>query len=89
MAITPLKSAVSGSPAANSIRAASAGASAVQIMIAVGGKPADARARGRQQAQLRPRQVAGANEQHRAGLQVEKHWQESHTTLAAPSCGVD
>ena len=60
-----------------------------QIMLAVGREVADARASRRQQAQFRPRQIAGADQQHRSGLQVEKDWQESHATLAAPTCGVD
>src|ERR1700704_5286388 len=58
-------------------------------MIAVGREPADARARPCEQAQLRPRQIAGADKQHGTGLQVEKHRQESHATLASPTYGVD
>src|SRR5580704_11014613 len=58
-------------------------------MVAVGRVPADARARRCQQPQLRPRQVAGANQQHRTDLQIEKYRQESHATLACPTCGVD
>ena len=59
------------------------------IMMAVGREVADARTRRRQQAQFRPRQIAGADKQHGSGLQIEKDWQESHATLAAPTCGVD
>ena len=58
-------------------------------MIAVGRIPADPRAGRRQQAQFRARQIAGADEQHRAALQIEEHRQESHAILASPTCGVD
>jgi hypothetical protein len=47
------------------------------------------RARRGQQAQFRPRQIAGSDEKHGTGLQIEKYRQESHATLAAPTCGVD
>ena len=40
-------------------------------------------------AKLRLLASAGANKQHRSGLQVEKDWQESHAALVAPTCGVD
>ena len=62
---------------------------AAQIMMAVCRIPANARARGCQQAQLRPRQIAGADQQHRPGLQIQKYRQESHATLASPTSGVD
>ena len=65
------------------------GVKSAHIMIAVGRKPADARAGRSQQAQFRARQFAGADEQHRAGLQIEKYRQESHATLASPTFGVD
>ncbi len=65
------------------------GIQGAEVMLAAGRKPADPRARGRQQPQLRSHQLAGADEQHRTGLQIEKHWQESHPTLAAPTPGVD
>src|SRR6202035_5965553 len=58
-------------------------------MMAIGREPADAGARRRQQPQFRPRQVASADQQHRAGLQIEKYRQKSHATLASPTCGVD
>src|ERR1700730_14328050 len=58
-------------------------------MMAIDREPADARPRRRQQTQLRPRQVAGADKQHGTGLQVEKHRQVSHTALASPTSGVD
>ena len=48
------------------------GIQAAHIMMAVGREPADARARRRQQAQFRPRQIAGADKQHRTGLQIEE-----------------
>ena len=65
------------------------GVEAAHIMIAVGRVPANARARRCQQAQFRPRQFAGANEQHGTGLQIEKYRQESHAALASPTYGVD
>src|SRR6266487_4466278 len=65
------------------------GLEAVHIMIAIGRVPANARARRRQQAQFRPRQFAGANEQHGTGLQIEKYRQESHAALTSPTYGVD
>jgi hypothetical protein len=58
-------------------------------MTAIGREPANARAGRGQQAQLRPRQIAGPNEEHRSGLQIEKHRQKSHTMLASPTYGVD
>src|SRR5258707_10282440 len=58
-------------------------------MVAVGRKPADPRTGRRQQPQLRPHEIAGSDEQHRAALQIEKHGQESHATLASPTSGVD
>jgi hypothetical protein len=58
-------------------------------MMAVGRVPAYARTRGGQQAQLRLRQIARADEQYWTGLQIEKYRQESHSTLAAPTSGVD
>src|ERR1700674_4682472 len=58
-------------------------------MMAIGREPANARARRCQQAQFRPRQVACSDEQHGTGLQIEKYRQESHATLASPTCGVD
>jgi hypothetical protein len=68
IAITPPRSAVSGSPTANSILAASAPS-----------KPSDARAGRNQQAQLRPHQFAAADEQDGAILQIEEYRQESHS----------
>jgi len=59
------------------------------IVIAVDGVPADARTRRQQQAQLRPRQLATSYEQDGAGLKIEEYRQESHSTLAAPTSGVD
>ena len=59
------------------------------IVMAVGGIPANARARRQQQAQFRPRQVAARHQQHWTGLQIEKYRQESHAILASPTCGVD
>jgi hypothetical protein len=35
------------------------------------------------------RKLAGTDENHRPGLQVEKYRQESHLTLASPVTGVD
>src|ERR1700694_1561933 len=58
-------------------------------MMAVGRIPATPRARRCQEPQLRPRQIAGADQQHGTGLQIEKYRQESHATLASPTCGVD
>src|SRR6478735_8229506 len=58
-------------------------------MIAVGRVPVDPRARRCQQAQFRPRQVAGSNQKHGTGLQIEKYRQESHAALASPTYGVD
>jgi len=58
-------------------------------MMAVGRMPANARARGYQQAQFRPRQIARADQQHRPGLQIQKYRQKSHATLASPTSGVD
>jgi hypothetical protein len=63
------------------------GIQSADIMIAIGRKPANPRARGRQQAQFRPHQVAGADKQHGTGLQIEKHRQESHAALAFPASG--
>ena len=60
-----------------------------QIMIAVGRKPADPRAGRCQQAQFRAHELAGADEQHHAALQIEEHGQKSHATLASPTSGVD
>ena len=60
-----------------------------QIMMAIGRVPANPRARGGQQAQFRPRQIARADEQYGTGLQIEKYRQESHATLAPPTSGVD
>ena len=59
------------------------------IMTAIGREPANARAGRGQQAQFRPRQIAGSDEQHRTGLQIEKYRQKSHTMLASPTYGVD
>src|SRR5207302_7791916 len=59
------------------------------VMMAVRRIPANARARRDQQAQLRQREIASANEQHGTGLQIEKYRQESHPTLAPPTFGVD
>ena len=58
------------------------------IMIAVGRKPADPRTGRRQQPQFGAREIARANEQHLAALQIEKHGQESHATLASPTRGL-
>ena len=65
------------------------GAKPGHIMMTIGREVADPRPRRRQQAQFRPRQIAGADKQHGSGLQVEKDGQESHATLATPTCGVD
>ncbi len=89
IAITPPRSAASGSPSASSIRAASAASKPLEIMIAIGREPANARAGRRQQAQFRPRQLAGPDEQHGTGLQIEKHRQKSHAILSSPTSGVD
>src|SRR5258708_1216851 len=59
------------------------------IMIAIGRVPADARARGCQQAQFCARRIAGANQKHRTGLQIEKYRQAAHVTLASPTSTVD
>ena len=66
IAITPFKSAISGSPVANSIRAASPHRDLTN-RVAVGRKQTDARAGGGQQTQLRARDVARANQHHRPG----------------------
>ena len=58
-------------------------------VIAIGRVPANTRARRRQQAHFRSGQLASSDKQHGAGLQVEKHRQESHATLASPTYGVD
>src|SRR5437899_1424045 len=58
-------------------------------MMAVGCVPANPRARRCQQAQFRPRQVACSDQQHGTGSQIEKYRQESHATLASPTCRVD
>src|ERR1700691_4750337 len=58
-------------------------------MTAIGREPANARAGGGQQAQFRPRQIAGSDQEHGTGLQIEKHRQKSHTMLASPTYGVD
>ena len=65
------------------------GVQPAHIMIAVGREPSDPRTRRQQQAQLCPRQLAGADEEDRTGLQIEEYRQESHATLAAPTSGVD
>ena len=62
-----------------------AGIQSAEIMMAVGGKPADARAGRRQQAQFRPRQFAAADEQDGTGLQIEKHRKESHADTRVPN----
>ena len=65
------------------------GTEAAHITIAIGCVPANVRARGGQQAQFRPRQIAGSDQKHATGSQIEKDREESHTTLASPTCGVD
>ena len=87
--MTPVRSAASGSPVASSILRRIGGPETAQIMMAVGRVPANARPRGGQQAQFRPRQIARADEQDGTGLQIEKYRQELHATLAAPTSGVD
>src|SRR5450759_620700 len=62
---------------------------ATHMMMAIGGVPANARARRRQQAQFRPREVAGSDQKHGTGLQIEKYRQESHAAPASPTYGVD
>ena len=89
IAITSDRSAVSGSPEAGSIRAASVGVETSQIMIAVGRKPADPRARRNQQAQFRAHEFARSNEQHLAALQIQEHRQVAHPILAFPNLGLD
>src|ERR1700692_866643 len=59
------------------------------IVMAVGCIPANARIRGRKQAQFRPRQFSGTHQKHRTGLQIKKYRQESHAILACPTRGVD
>ena len=59
------------------------------MVIAIGRIPANSRAGRCQQAQLRPRQIASANQQHRTCLQIEEYRQESHAMLASPEYGVD
>ena len=59
------------------------------IAIAVGRVPAHPRARGQQQAQLGAHQLACAEQQDRAGLQIEENRQESHSILRFPRSGVD
>jgi hypothetical protein len=58
-------------------------------MMAVGRIPANARPSRCQQAQFCPRQIASSDQKHGTGLQIEKYRQESHATLASPTCGVD
>ncbi len=84
IAITLERSAASGSPAASSIRAASVGLEAGQIMIAVGGIPADLRARGNEQPQFCAHELARSNEQHLAALQIQKHRQVAHPDTRFP-----
>ena len=57
---------------------------AAEIMIAVGRVPAHPRTGGRQQAQLRPHQLAGSDHEHDASLQIEKHRQKSHALISLP-----
>src|SRR5258708_10130193 len=59
------------------------------IRMAIGCVPADARGRGCQQAEFCARRIAGADQKHRTGLQIEKYRQESHAILASPTSGVD
>ena len=58
-----------------------------QIMIAVGRKPADPRARRNQQPQFRAHEFARSNEQHLAALQIQEHRQVAHPILAFPNFG--
>ena len=58
------------------------------IMIAIGRIPADARPGRSEQAQFRPHQLAGAHEQHRAGLQIEEYRQIAHAILTSPHSGL-
>ena len=58
------------------------------IMIAIGRVPADVRPGRSKQAQFRPHQFAGADEQDRAGLQIEEYRQIAHAILASPHSGL-
>jgi hypothetical protein len=42
---------------------------------------------GRKHPELRLRELSGTDQKDRSGLQVEKHRQESHVTLASPIAG--
>ena len=55
--------------------------------MAVGRIPADPRAGCRQHPQLGARELARADQENRAGLQIEKHRQKSHALLAFPNWG--
>src|SRR3569832_1762514 len=58
-------------------------------MLAIVHVPANMSARSYQQTQFRSCQVAGADQQHRTGLQIEEYRQESHAPLAYPTFRVD
>ena len=87
-AITPRDRPISGSPRGKLDPRRVRGSMPVEIMPAVGRKPANARAGGRQQPQFRTHKIAGTNEQHRSALQIEEHRQKSHTILASPTSGL-
>src|SRR5690242_5146670 len=59
------------------------------ILITIGRVPANTSASRYEQTQSRPRQIAGADQQHGTGLQIEKYRQESHAPLAHPTFRVD
>jgi len=65
------------------------GIEASQIMIAIGGMPADPCTRGDQQAQFCAHEVTRSDEQHLAALHIQEHRQIAHQTLAFPNLGVD
>ena len=87
-AMTPARSAVSGSPFAISIRAASAELSR-EILIAVDRMQADARTGSGEHAQLGAQKLTRSDQDHRTGLEIEEHRQEPHAILASPTSGVD
>src|SRR5947207_1713044 len=65
------------------------GAKPGQIMIVVGRIPAYPCSSRCKEAQFCAHEFAGSDQKHHAALQIEKHGQESHTTLASPTSGVD
>ncbi len=60
-----------------------------EILIAVDRMNADARAGSGEHAQFCAQKLTRAGENHRTGLQIEKHRQEPHAILASPTSGVD